>query len=72
LIKGTTVRKTTVDGSEYIAFTPDAEFKKIASYQLHKPTALNVVNPHGIINFSEEVRISLSLRFVLEPCWLYE
>lgn len=72
LIKGSTVRKATVDGSEYISFTPDAEFKKIGSYQLHQPTALNIVNPHGIINFSDEVRISLSLRFVLEPSWLYE
>lgn len=72
LIKGSTLKKTTIDGSEYIAFTPDAEFKKIAFYQLHSPTALNVVNPHGIINFSEETRISLSLRFVLEPSWLYE
>lgn len=72
LVKGATVYKTTIDGSDYIAFTPDAEFKKIGSYQLHKPTALNIVNPHGIINLSDEVRISLSLRFVLEPSWLYE
>lgn len=72
LIKGNTIKKSTIDGSEYIAFSEGAEFEEIASYKLDVPTAINIVNPHGIINYGNKPRISLSLRFVLEPPWLYE
>lgn len=67
LKKGDQIDITLPDGTAYSKFSDDSEFEEVETFYLKKPTFFNTGIPHQVFNNTDDVRLSLSIRFERNP-----
>ena len=67
VIKGEKVLTELPNGVTYWKYNDDCEFTEITRFDLSKPTLFNTHIPHRVVNPGDNVRISASIRFKLDP-----
>jgi len=66
VVSGNIVQKTLPNGITWDNYE-QAELEEIARVDLKKPTILNTKIPHAVHNPTNELRVSISFRFIQDP-----
>jgi hypothetical protein len=72
MTKGTQNLKVLPNGLTYVTYSDDVKFEEVTRFTLDGPVLFNTKVPHQVWNPTDKIRISASLRFVVDPWFLAE
>jgi hypothetical protein len=72
MTEGTENIKVLPNGLRYVTYSNDVEFEEVTRFTLDGPVLFNTKVPHQVWNPTDKLRISASLRFMVDPWFLAE